>query len=394
MLASKRHPPSLLLRNFTDTQGAVLCFKQASEALHFAGFGKSRLGAGCGDRAARALCTLGTLVAHTLCVAQNSEASLRSAQLPVSSSMVCPQMPLTLNSPSLDISHYFSPSRIWYIKCLNDLFVAVSQKHKDETVHCSLAYDFHLASGYFFWCFISVFHVAVWCWDIKGYIQNVCPSATFTPLNSAAQSFGLSSAYHQWIRTGVETKSLLVREQASPKMPSPCGSAFICLWSGMQVYQQRIPAPRQMCDCKCSVSYLHKGQGRLPGWWDSEFISRVPEFPQGLLFKGKLVCLQLDPWATFDSCSKNNKTDGQNRFWGLHPNCHPLWSLKEAEILWGELLLPFPLCSAFHSPQKLSPQEDGNCHPSCFPAESAAWLWESKEAHFLPTCNVKWVALC
>lgn len=79
-------------------------------------------------------------------------------------------------------------------------------------------------------------------------------------------------------------------------------------------------------------------------WWDSEFISRVPELPQGLLFKGKLVCLQLDPWATFDSCSKNNKTDGQNRFWGLHPNCHPQWNLKEAKTRWEPLPLTIVFC--------------------------------------------------
>lgn len=85
------------------------------------------------------------------------------------------------------------------------------------------------------------------------------------------------------------------------------------------------------------------------GWLrGSEFISRVPEFPQGPLFKGKLVRLQLDPWATFDSCSKNNKTDGQNRFWGFHPNCHPLWDLKKAESRWGSCLHS-PLCRAFHS---------------------------------------------
>lgn len=90
--------------------------------------------------------------------------------------------------------------------------------------------------------------------------------------------------------------------------------------------------------------------GRLASWWDSEFISRVPEFPQGLLFKGKLVCLQLDPWATFDSCSKNNKTDGQNRFWGLHPNCHPQWNLKKAWNWWRSCCY-LPLCSAFNIPE-------------------------------------------
>lgn len=89
---------------------------------------------------------------------------------------------------------------------------------------------------------------------------------------------------------------------------------------------------------------------QLASWWDSEFISRVPEFPQGLLFKGKLVCLQLDPWATFDSCSKNNKTDGQNRFWGLHPNCHPQWNLKKAWNWWGSCCY-LSLCSAFNIPE-------------------------------------------
>lgn len=100
----------------------------------------------------------------------------------------------------------------------------------------------------------------------------------------------------------------------------------------------------------------------LVGFW---LTSRLPEFPQGLLFKGKLVCLQLDPWATFDSCSKNNKTDGQNRFWGLHPNCHPQWNLKQAWGWWGAAATyhcALPLTSKNHS---FLP-EDENCHHIVF----------------------------
>lgn len=150
-------------------------------------------------------------------------------------------------------------------------------------------------------------------------------------------------------------------------MPAPRGRPFICLWSGMWVYQG-ILALRQMYAWKCKRLIPPQRVGPARRWWDSEFISRVPEFPQGLLFKGKLVCLQLDPWATFDSCSKNNKTDGQNRFWGLRPNCHPQWNLKKA---WSRRGGAAPTC---HYVLPLTPErepkspceEGGNCHHVLF----------------------------
>lgn len=153
----------------------------------------------------------------------------------------------------------------------------------------------------------------------------------------------------QWTGCLIKTQCLLVMGQASPEDAKP-------LWFSLHLpmkWDVSISVhPGFEADVCLEVQSLIPPQrvGRLPSWWDSEFISRVPEFPQGLLFKGKLVCLQLDPWATFDSCSKNNKTDGQNRFWGLHPNCHPQWNLKKAWNWWGSGCY-LSLCSAFNIPE-------------------------------------------
>lgn len=106
--------------------------------------------------------------------------------------------------------------------------------------------------------------------------------------------------------------------------------------------------------------------GKLASWWDAEFLSRVPEFPQGLLFKGKLVCSQLDPWATFDSCSKNNKTDGQNRFWGSPSKPPSSVEFKEGVGLAGELLLLHYVLPLASENRNFLPKEDERCRHVVF----------------------------
>ena len=167
----------------------------------------------------------------------------------------------------------------------------------------------------------------------------------------------LSSLIHQWSMKELPPKKkkkwalLVILSQ-----PLRCQVPLVLPSFAYEVGCGSVGASRRggRCEPGSAGSYLHKGEQAR--WWDSEFISRVPELPQGLLFNGKLVCLQLDPWATFDSCSKNNKTDGQNRFWGLHPNCRPWWNLKKAQPRRGASMAhPCALPSMPREPE-LSPQ--------------------------------------